>query len=102
LFNTDYDKPEDLWYRLKVVWELGAGAYPMRFQPLDTKKQDSYISKNWTKEELLGVKRMKFTIFKAEIWGRQDKNFLNKIGKNEQEFKERIRKLGMGVDIYEI
>ena len=46
------DTPEDARYRLEKVRELGALPNPMRYQPLDALKRNSYVGENWT-ERLL-------------------------------------------------
>jgi len=42
------DTPEDALYRLKTVWNLGSFPNPMRYQPLDSLKRNSYVGPNWT------------------------------------------------------
>lgn len=51
MFNYK-DEPEDFFQRVKELLEWGVASYPMRFQPLDSLKKNSYISPKWTKEEL--------------------------------------------------
>lgn len=46
------DTPEDAHYRLEKVRELGALPNPMRYQPLDSPKRNSYVGENWTNELL--------------------------------------------------
>lgn len=46
------DSPEDFFQRFKNVLNLGAVAYPMRFQPIYTLKKDSYVSAQWGQERL--------------------------------------------------
>jgi len=46
------DTPEDALYRLKTVWALGSFPNPMRYQPLDAIKRNSFIGKHWTDREL--------------------------------------------------
>jgi hypothetical protein len=46
------DTPEDFLERLKDLMTWGVVAYPMRYQPLEPCTKDSYISPNWTKDEL--------------------------------------------------
>jgi hypothetical protein len=46
------DTPEDALYRLEEVKKLGSMPNPMRFQPIDTAKKNSYVSPNWTELEL--------------------------------------------------
>lgn len=46
------DTPEDALYRLETVTELGIDPNPMRYNPLDTLRRDSYVGPNWTGLEL--------------------------------------------------
>lgn len=46
------DTPEDALYRLERVRGLGALPNPMRYQPLDAKKRNSYVGDNWNNELL--------------------------------------------------
>ena len=50
------DTPEDFLQRLKELRELNVTAFPMRWQPLNELKKNSYISPNWTKEDLKNVR----------------------------------------------
>ncbi|GAI32070.1 unnamed protein product, partial [marine sediment metagenome] len=43
--------PEECFYRLNTIRELGMNPYPMRFWPLNSLKRD-YVAKGWT-EDLL-------------------------------------------------
>ena len=47
------DTPEDALYRLETVKSLGIKPFPMRYQPLNTAKRNSYIGEHWTNEELV-------------------------------------------------
>ena len=46
------DTPQDALYRLRRVYGLGLKPNPMRYQPLDTFKRNSYVGPNWTHSEL--------------------------------------------------
>jgi hypothetical protein len=46
------DTPEDALYRLEKVRALGALPNPMRYQPLDTQRRNSFVGENWTNELL--------------------------------------------------
>lgn len=52
LFNFEKDTPEDFFQRVKDLLTWGVCSYPMRYQPLNTLEKNSYISPNWTKEEI--------------------------------------------------
>jgi len=46
------DTPDDALYRLRTVWSRGSFPNPMRYQPLDALKKNSYVGDSWTDEEL--------------------------------------------------
>jgi len=46
------ESPDDFFQRICDVLDWGAVCYPMRFQPCDTLKKNSYISKKWDKKRL--------------------------------------------------
>jgi len=46
------DTPEDFLERIKDLITWGVVAYPMRYQPLEPCNKDSYVSPNWTREQL--------------------------------------------------
>ena len=55
LLNFENDTPDDLLNRMLDIMEWGAVSYPMRYQPIKLPyalEKDSYISPNWTAEEL--------------------------------------------------
>jgi hypothetical protein len=51
------DTPEDALYRLEKIKSLGALPNPMRYQPLDIQKKNSYVGDNWTNELLVSYMR---------------------------------------------
>lgn len=46
------DTPEDFLERIRDLISWGVVAYPMRYQPLEPCNKDSYVSPNWTREQL--------------------------------------------------
>lgn len=52
LHNTTNDTPEDFLARIKDILEWGVVAYPMRYEPLEPRPKNTYVSPNWTKEQL--------------------------------------------------
>ncbi len=46
------DMPEDFLERIRDLLSWGVVTYPMRYQPLEPCNKDSYISSNWTNEQL--------------------------------------------------
>ena len=50
------DTPTDFLQRLKELRDLNVTAFPMRWQPLNELKKNSYISPNWTREDLRNVR----------------------------------------------
>ncbi len=51
LFNYK-ETPDEFFERVKDVFNSGAVAVPLRFQPLDTLKYNSYIGTNWDSNRL--------------------------------------------------
>ncbi len=47
------DTPQDALYRLQLIRFLGVKSSPMRYQPLDTKTKNEYVSTGWTQKELI-------------------------------------------------
>lgn len=47
------DTPDDALYRLEMVRRLGGVPFPMRYQPLDAPKRNSYVGEGWTHSELV-------------------------------------------------
>jgi len=58
------DTPEDALYRLDTIKKLGAIPNPMRYQPLDAIKRNSYIGENWTEAKLKNYMRY----WSRQIW----------------------------------
>ncbi|MDI6891341.1 MAG: hypothetical protein QMC83_10475, partial [Thermodesulfovibrionales bacterium] len=52
LHNTRYDTPENFHNRVKDILEWGVVAYPMRYEPLEPRPKNTYVSPNWTAEQL--------------------------------------------------
>lgn len=46
------DTPDDALYRLNTIRGMGFKAFPMRYQPWDSTKKNSYVAPNWTHREL--------------------------------------------------
>jgi len=42
------DTPDDAWFRLRTVWNLGIKPNPMRYNPLDALVRDAYVGEAWT------------------------------------------------------
>lgn len=51
------DTPEDAHYRLEKCREWKVLPNPMRFQPLDAKRKDSYVDPAWTERQLMDTMR---------------------------------------------
>jgi hypothetical protein len=56
------DTPEDFFERVRDLITWGVVAYPMRYQPLEPCTKDSYISSNWTNEQLEMIARARRVI----------------------------------------
>jgi len=46
------ESPDDFFERVKEILNWGASCYPMRFQPTNTLKKDSYVSSKWSPVQL--------------------------------------------------
>lgn len=46
------DTPDDAWFRLRTIWNMGIKPNPMRYNPLDAMVRDSYVAPDWTEREL--------------------------------------------------
>jgi hypothetical protein len=46
------DTPEDAWFRLRTVYNLGSLPNPMRYNPLDATERDAYVGEHWTDYKL--------------------------------------------------
>jgi len=42
------DTPDDAWFRLRTVWNLGVMPNPMRYNPLDALVRDAYVGEAWS------------------------------------------------------
>jgi hypothetical protein len=51
------DTPEDALYRLEKLKSFGVYPNPMRYQPIDTLKRNSFVGENWTHKELVRYMR---------------------------------------------
>jgi len=56
------DSPDSFYERVKDVLNWGAACYPMRFEPLNTLKKNTFVSKKWTRELLDLVQRARRVI----------------------------------------
>jgi hypothetical protein len=56
------NKPEDFLERVRDLINWGVVAYPMRYQPLEPCLKDSYVSANWTAEQLEMIARARRVI----------------------------------------
>ncbi len=61
LYNHD-DSPKNFLDRMKDLMEWGVAVYPMRFEPLEPRSKNTYISENWTAEELEMIARARRVI----------------------------------------
>lgn len=51
LYNFQ-DTPEDFLERIKDLLDMGVVAYPMRYEPLEPRPKNTFVSANWTAEQL--------------------------------------------------
>lgn len=54
LYNNPYEKdtPQIFLNRLQDLIDWGVISYPMRYEPLEVRQKNTYISSHWTSEEL--------------------------------------------------
>lgn len=57
LYNDENDDPDNFLSRIKDLLEWGVVAYPMRYEPLEPKPKNTYVSPNWTAKQLDMVQR---------------------------------------------
>ena len=64
------DTPDDTFDRLKTIANLGMLPFPMRYQPLDTPKKNSFVGDNWTDKEIKKMTRywMHQWLYKTIPW----------------------------------
>lgn len=86
------DTPDDAYYRLQTIKDLGAITFAMRYQPLDIDKRNQYVNQNWTERELrhfsrywnrqlqglkgVSFKEYKYANYQWESNGKQPKNII--------------------------
>lgn len=51
------DTPQDAWFRLRTLRNMGIMPNPMRYQPVDTMEKNSYVAENWTHKTLIAFMR---------------------------------------------
>ena len=54
LYNNPFEKetPETFLHRIQDLIDWGVVSYPMRYEPLEPRKKNTYVSPYWTAEEL--------------------------------------------------
>ena len=62
LYNDENDDPENFLSRIKDLLEWGVVAYPMRYEPLEPRSKNSYVSPNWTNKQLDMVQKARRVI----------------------------------------
>ena len=60
--NTRSDTPDNFYHRVMDILEWGAVSYPMRYVPLDAENKNTYVSPNWTADQLEKVARARRVI----------------------------------------
>ena len=51
------DTPDDAWFRLRTVYNLGIKPNPMRYNPLDSLTRDAYVGEAWADRKLRAYMR---------------------------------------------
>ncbi len=62
LHNHKNDDPENFLFRIKDLLEWGVVAYPMRYEPLKPMPKNTYVSPNWTAQQLEMIQRARRVI----------------------------------------
>jgi len=96
------DTPEDFYYRLLEIAKLNCVAFPMKYQPLNSKEKSNFIGKNWSEKTLLGFKRLSHNhyphgVIITGVYSTMNENtlftidyFYKVFGKTPEEFKNKI------------
>lgn len=78
------DTPEEARYKLEKVRQWGIFPNPMRYQPLDIEKKNSFLSDKWSEEEMSAVVRyysrlvyLDHVPFEEYIYGTKNKQKLD-------------------------
>lgn len=76
------DTPEDAKYRLELIRKVGAMQFPMRYQPLDCIRKNSFVEIGWTEAELRKI----VLYYSRSIWyGHVDYDDFERYPYREQE-----------------
>lgn len=62
LYNDENDDPENFLFRIKDLLDWGVVAYPMRYEPLEPRPKNTYISPNWTARQLNMIQKARRVI----------------------------------------
>jgi hypothetical protein len=94
LYNSPegYDTPDFFYYRIQELNNLGAASYPMKYRPIDN-TQRNWISPQWDKEVLRGLKLALVFFYKCGIIKKGREGFIRMFGRNAEEFAVKMRKL---------
>jgi hypothetical protein len=58
------EEQSEAHYRFNTLRDMGIGSWPMRYQPLDALKKNSYVSPKWTEDELARFTRY----WSRQVW----------------------------------
>jgi len=62
LYNHKDDTPQDFLNRIQDLLEWGVVVYPMRYEPLEPRPKNTYVSPSWTTEQLQMVAKARRVI----------------------------------------
>jgi hypothetical protein len=62
LYNYDNDDPESFLMRIKDLLDWEVVAYPMRYEPLEPRPKNTYVSPNWDEMQLGMIQRARRVI----------------------------------------
>jgi hypothetical protein len=91
-FEDKNDTPEYFYYRINEINKIGALSYPMRYRSIND-TQNNYISPNWDKRLLRGLKLSLMFYYSKGMIRKSRKAFKEIYGGNAAEFKRKMYKI---------
>lgn len=94
LYNSpeDYDTPEYFYYRIRQLNDLGVAVYPMKYRPINSTRRN-WVSPNWDKEVLRGVKLALVFFYKDGMIKKGREGFRRIFGESPKEFISKMKNL---------
>lgn len=88
LYNFE-DSPEEFYYKINEINELGALSYPMRYRPIDATDRH-HIEKNWDKESLRALKLILTFYYSRGMVRKNREVFLKIFGNSPQNVRNKF------------